>query len=180
LMNGTLLRLQDEVGDGEDPGQGALILAGEESVFRIPVEEADRLRLAYACSVHRGQGIELPLAVIIAHPAAGAFFLRREMLYTAVTRSRLATVIVGTAEVVARAARTADTSRRHSRLGPRMEELQASGSRPWASSVPSPSSSGTSASRSGVSAGGCGKSGTTACASSAIASATAPSEEIRS
>src|SRR3979411_3079356 len=73
-------------------------------VFRLPPEDAERLRLAYACSVHRGQGIELPVAVIVAHPAAGAFFLRREMLYTAITRAKLATVIVGTPEVVARAA----------------------------------------------------------------------------
>jgi exodeoxyribonuclease V alpha subunit len=83
------------------------------------------LRLAYACSVHRGQGIELPIAVIVAHPAAGAYFLRREMLYTAVTRARLATVIVGTREVVARAARTADTGRRHGRLAERLAELGA-------------------------------------------------------
>ena len=46
------------------------------------------------------------MAVIVAHAAAGAFFLRREMLYTAVTRAKLATVIVGTRDVVARAART--------------------------------------------------------------------------
>jgi exodeoxyribonuclease V alpha subunit len=59
--------------------------------------------------------------VVIAHPAAGAFFLRREMLYTAMTRARTATVIVGRREVVARAARTPDTSRRHSRLGERLQ-----------------------------------------------------------
>jgi exodeoxyribonuclease V alpha subunit len=120
LMNGTLLRLLDEVaGAGED--DGALILGSEEgSIFRLPPEEADRLKLAYACSVHRGQGIELPVAVIVAHPAAGAFFLRREMLYTAVTRARLATVIVGSADVVARAVRTPDTGRRHSRLADRL------------------------------------------------------------
>ena len=58
--------------------------------------------------------------MIVAHSAAGAFFLRREMLYTAITRAKLATVIVGTREVVARAARTADTGRRHSRLAERL------------------------------------------------------------
>jgi exodeoxyribonuclease V alpha subunit len=121
LMNGTLLRLLDEV-SGEDD-DAALILGAEETIFRLPLEEADRLRLAYACSVHRGQGIELPVAVIVAHPAAGAFFLRREMLYTAITRSRLATVIVGTREVIARAAATPDTGRRHSRLAERVAEL---------------------------------------------------------
>ena len=89
---------------------------------RVPhgPEDADRLQLAYACSVHRGQGIELPISVIVAHPAAGAFFLRREMLYTAITRARLATVIVGSRDVVARAARTPDTARRYGRLGERL------------------------------------------------------------
>ncbi len=122
LMNGTLLRLLDET-SGEDD-EAALLLASEETMFRLPLEEADRLRLAYACSVHRGQGIELPVAVIVAHPAAGAFFLRREMLYTAVTRARVATVLVGTSEVIARAVRTPDTGRRHSRLAERLEECQ--------------------------------------------------------
>ena len=137
LMNGTLLRLLDEVQSGprhadpdddDDAGTGAgdeaaLILAAEESIFRLAPEDADRLQLAYACSVHRGQGIELPVAVIVAHPAAGAFFLRREMLYTALTRARMATVIVGLREVVARAARTPDTARRHGRLGERLAAL---------------------------------------------------------
>jgi exodeoxyribonuclease V alpha subunit len=118
LMNGTVLRLVDEIAGGED--EPALILQGEQTVFRLPPEEADRLRLAYACSVHRGQGIELPVTVIVAHRAAGAFFLRREMLYTALTRAKLATVIVGSRDVVARAARTPDTSRRHSRLAERL------------------------------------------------------------
>jgi exodeoxyribonuclease V alpha subunit len=121
LMNGTILRLLDEItDDGDDDGGAALILGAEDSVFRLAHEDADRLAPAYACSVHRGQGIELPVAVIVAHPAAGAFFLRREMLYTAVTRARLATVIVGTREVVTRAARTPDTARRHGRLAERL------------------------------------------------------------
>jgi exodeoxyribonuclease V alpha subunit len=125
LMNGTILRLLDEVDGTDDDDAAALILGSDESVFRLAPEDADRLAPAYACSVHRGQGIELPVAVIVAHPAAGAFFLRREMLYTAVTRARLATVIVGSREVVARAARTPDTARRHGRLA---ERLAVSGS----------------------------------------------------
>ena len=120
LMNGTILRLLDEAGTDDDDDEAALILGAEDAVFRLPPDDADRLTPAYACSVHRGQGIELPIAVIVAHPAAGAFFLRREMLYTAVTRARLATVIVGTREVIARAARTPDTARRHGRLGERL------------------------------------------------------------
>jgi exodeoxyribonuclease V alpha subunit len=119
LMNGTVLHLEDEIpGAGED--DAALLLRSDEQLFRLPPEEAGSLRLGYACSVHRGQGIELPVAVIVAHEQAGAYFLRREMLYTAVTRAKLATVIVGSRSVVARAARTTDTDRRHSRLGVRL------------------------------------------------------------
>jgi len=150
LMNGTLLRLLDEVTGGDpdedeeddepgssgrsrrdDPGDRssgrprrddpALVLAADDAVFRLAPEESDSLRLAYACSVHRGQGIELPIAVIVAHPACGAFFLRREMLYTAVTRATIATVIVGTRGVLARAVATADTGRRYGRLGERLQ-----------------------------------------------------------
>jgi exodeoxyribonuclease V alpha subunit len=120
LMNGTLLRLLDEIpANGDD--DPALLLSGDDGgVFRLPPEESESLRLAYACSVHRGQGIELPVSVIVAHPAAGAFFFRREMLYTAITRSSIATIIVGSRAVVARAARNPDTGRRHSRLGERL------------------------------------------------------------
>jgi exodeoxyribonuclease V alpha subunit len=119
LMNGTVLYLEDEI-PGADGDDAALLLRSDEQLFRLPPEEAESLRLGYACSVHRGQGIELPVAVIVAHEQAGAFFLRREMLYTAITRAKLATVIVGSRSVVARAARTPDTDRRYSRLGDRL------------------------------------------------------------
>jgi len=120
LMNGTLLRLlehRDEDGD--------LLVAADGATIALPEDESPRLQLAYACSIHKGQGIELPIAIVIAHPSAGARFLRREMLYTAMTRARIATLIVGTRAVVARAAATPDTSRRHSRLGARLAEQAA-------------------------------------------------------
>jgi exodeoxyribonuclease V alpha subunit len=121
LMNGTVLYLEDEI-PGADGDEAALLLRSDEQIFRLPPEEAESLRLGYACSVHRGQGIELPVAVIVAHEAAGGkHFLRREMLYTAITRAKLATVIVGSRAVVARAARTPDTDRRYSRLGERLQ-----------------------------------------------------------
>src|SRR6185436_642972 len=120
LMNGTLLRLLEHRDD-----DGYLLVAADGATIALPEEEPPRLQLAYACSIHKGQGIELPVAIVIAHPAAGARFLRREMLYTAMTRARIATLIVGTRGVVARAAATPDTSRRHSRLGARLAEQAA-------------------------------------------------------
>jgi exodeoxyribonuclease V alpha subunit len=113
LMNGTILRLLAVSDD-------ALTVEADGLVVDIPDEEAGRIGLAYACSVHKGQGIELPIAVLVAHPSAGAHFLRREMLYTAMTRARTATVIVGRRDVVAAAAARPDTARRHSRLTARL------------------------------------------------------------
>jgi exodeoxyribonuclease V alpha subunit len=115
LMNGTILRLLEHDEDAE-----ALVVMADGAVVYLPEEEAPTLRHAYACSIHKGQGIELPIAIVIAHPAAGAFFLRREMLYTAMTRARTATLLVGQKQIVARAAATPDTSRRYSRLGERL------------------------------------------------------------
>ena len=53
LMNGTVLRL---VGVRED----LVTVAAEGVDVDLPDEDAPALRLAYACSVHKGQGIELP------------------------------------------------------------------------------------------------------------------------
>jgi exodeoxyribonuclease V alpha subunit len=115
LMNGTLLRLLEH-----DPDDEELLVSADGATIALPEDEAPRLQLAYACSIHKGQGIELPVAIVIAHPAAGAHFLRREMLYTAMTRARRATVLVGQRSVIARAAATPDTSRRHGRLAARL------------------------------------------------------------
>src|SRR5439155_4251409 len=113
LMNGTVLRLVDQREEG-------LLVSAEGVTVELPADEAPRLQPAYACSIHKGQGIELPVAVVVAHPAAGPRFLRREMLYTAMTRARTATLIVGQRAIVARAAATPDTSRRRSRLAERL------------------------------------------------------------
>jgi exodeoxyribonuclease V alpha subunit len=121
LMNGTVLRLLDVRGDDDD----VLVVEADGVTVSLPAEEAPRLQLAYACSVHKGQGIELPVAVLVAHPAAGARFLRREMLYTAMTRARKATVIVGQAGVVAAAARRPDSAGRHDRLVARLRDHRA-------------------------------------------------------
>ena len=114
-MNGTILRLLEHRADDE-----VLVVAADGAVVEVPEDEAPRLQLAYACSIHKGQGVELPVAIVIAHRAAGARFLRREMLYTAMTRATTATLIVGQPDVVAMAAASPDTSTRHTRLGARL------------------------------------------------------------
>jgi exodeoxyribonuclease V alpha subunit len=113
LMNGTMLRLLEYRDE-------KLMVSADGLLVELPEEEAPRLQLAYACSIHKGQGIELPVGIVVAHPAAGPYFLRREMLYTAMTRAKVATLVIGRRAILARAAATPDTSRRYSRLGVRL------------------------------------------------------------
>ena len=67
LMNGTVLRLIDHSDE-------KLTVSADGLIVELPDEEAPRLQLAYACSIHKGQGIELPVAIVVAHPAAGPAF----------------------------------------------------------------------------------------------------------
>ena len=65
LMNGTVLRLL------RAPTTRSSSVSADGLIVELPDEEAPRLQLAYACSIHKGQGIELPVAIVVAHPAAG-------------------------------------------------------------------------------------------------------------
>ncbi len=49
--------------------------------------EVEQLMLAYASTVHKTQGAEMPTAIIVVHDA-NKFHLNRESLYTAVTRAK--------------------------------------------------------------------------------------------
>lgn len=69
------------------------------------------LTLAYAMTVHKGQGSEWPFVVVIADPEHTS--LRRQLVYTAVTRSKDKLAIVGSREALERACRRElDTGRR--------------------------------------------------------------------
>jgi exodeoxyribonuclease V alpha subunit len=50
-------------------------------------EELDQIELAYAITVHKSQGSEYPAVVLILHGCHG-IMLRRNLVYTALTRAR--------------------------------------------------------------------------------------------
>ncbi len=79
-------------------------------------DEADQLTLAYATTIHKSQGSEYE-AVVIALMPQHSIMLRRNLLYTAVTRGRKLVVIVGDRSSVERAVRTGRGGERCTRLG---------------------------------------------------------------
>jgi exodeoxyribonuclease V alpha subunit len=122
-----LIQTRNDYETGLMNGQIAIAIESDEDDERLIVEADDGrrveippgavrwLRPAYAISVHRSQGCEMPVVVIPVHAAYGGM-LSRNLLYTAITRAKRACVLVGQPEAVARAARRADAFRRHTRL----------------------------------------------------------------
>ncbi len=111
LMNGQIA-----IATGADEDDERLLVEADDGRnVEIPPGAVRWLRPAYAISVHRSQGCEMPVIVIPVHSAYGGM-LSRNLLYTAITRAKRACVLVGQREAIARAARRADAFRRHTRL----------------------------------------------------------------
>jgi len=90
-----------------------------------PVEydfaDLDELALAYVLSIHKSQGSEFPCVVLPVH-TQHYLMLRRNLLYTAVTRGKRLVVLVGTKKALAMAARRQDSGRRFGLLRQRLKE----------------------------------------------------------
>jgi exodeoxyribonuclease V alpha subunit len=83
--------------------------------------DLDEISLAYALSVHKSQGSEYPCVII---PLATQHFilLRRNLLYTAVTRGKKLVVVVGSKRALSLAVKRQDTTSRYSALRDRLVE----------------------------------------------------------
>ena len=77
------------------------------------------LQLAYAVTIHKAQGSEFP-AVILPLLTEHWVMLRRNLLYTAVTRAKRLCVVIGDPKAIAQAVRRADAAMRYTGLGPRL------------------------------------------------------------
>jgi exodeoxyribonuclease V alpha subunit len=84
--------------------------------------ELDELTMAYAITIHKSQGSEYPAVVIPLH-TQHFVMLRRNLLYTALTRGRRLVVLVGNRKALEMAVARQDDSRRYSALCRRLQEL---------------------------------------------------------
>ncbi|MCC6221465.1 MAG: ATP-dependent RecD-like DNA helicase [Deltaproteobacteria bacterium] len=82
------------------------------------------LDLAYAITIHRAQGSEMPVVVLAIHESH-IVLLERQLLYTAVTRAKQLLIIVGTHKALAMATKKTQSKRRYTTLADRvLEELR--------------------------------------------------------
>jgi exodeoxyribonuclease V alpha subunit len=115
LMNGSIVFLRAD--DSEE--ESIVVDTDEGGSLVIPYGETATLRLAYAISVHKAQGCEVPVVVGVCH-RSHARMLTRPLLYTAITRARNSCVLIGDPAALEMAVRRDDSGTRHSALAERL------------------------------------------------------------
>lgn len=103
-----------------DTDAGELEIAFDDGrVVLYAFDQCDNLDLAYAATVHKSQGSEYP-AVVLPMLSQHYMMLQRNLLYTAVTRSKRLVVIVGESKAVGMAVRNSRIVRRNTMLVDRL------------------------------------------------------------
>ena len=111
-----------------DTDARSLVAGYEGRRVRYESTELDEIMLAYAVSVHKAQGSEFP-SVIVPVLTQHYLLLRRNLLYTAVTRAKRLVVLIGTKKALAIAVKNADTRKRYTGLRARLAGESAGSSR---------------------------------------------------
>jgi exodeoxyribonuclease V alpha subunit len=115
LMNGSIVFLR-----ADDPDEEEIFVDTDEGeLLTIPYGETATLRLAYAISVHKAQGCEVPVVVGVCHRSHSRM-LTRPLLYTAITRARNSCVLIGDLGALSAAVGRDDSGGRHSGLAERL------------------------------------------------------------
>ncbi len=103
--------------------QTVTVLTDEDEQVDYEFAELDELAHAYATTIHRSQGSEYP-AVVIPLTTSSWMMLRRNLLYTGVTRAKQLIVLVGSRRALAQAVRTPGAGRRHTALTHRLQPVE--------------------------------------------------------
>ncbi len=115
LMNGSIVFLRED-----DPNEETIRVDTDDGgSLSIPYGETATLKLAYAISVHKAQGCEVPVVVAVCHRSHSRM-LTRPLLYTAITRARNSCVLVGDRGALEAAVGRDDGGGRHSGLAARL------------------------------------------------------------
>jgi exodeoxyribonuclease V alpha subunit len=104
-----------------DEGERALTAEFDGRPALYDFGELDELALAFACTIHKAQGSEYPAVVIPLH-TQHFLMLRRNLLYTGITRGKRLVALVGSRRALARAVGQAEEGRRYSLLADRLRE----------------------------------------------------------
>jgi len=115
VFNGDIGRVT-----GIDDVEQEVVVRFDDRPVKYDFNELDELNLSYATTVHKSQGSEYPVVVLPIH-TQHYVMLQRNLLYTAITRSRKLVVLVGALRALAIAVKNMDARWRVTLLKQRLE-----------------------------------------------------------
>ena len=92
----------------------------DSGLISYDVDEIDQLRLAYAITIHKSQGSEFP-AVIIPVITQHSIMLKRNLIYTAMTRASRLLIMIGSMKALSMAVKNYRVSPRFTQLAQRIQ-----------------------------------------------------------
>ena len=104
-----------------DAAKNVLQAAFDERLLTYEGGEVEALTPAYAVTVHKAQGSEYPAVIVLLSREHGRM-LRRDLLYTAVSRARRLVVLLGEPDAIGRAVQSGDIRQRQTGLVARIDE----------------------------------------------------------
>lgn len=110
LMNG-----EQGIVEGTKGDQAALLVDVAGKLHAFSREQSRNLQLSYATTIHKSQGSEWPVVIVVCH-SDHQFMLTRQLLYTAVTRAKKRLVLVGDDAGIAKALKTSKVQDRQTGL----------------------------------------------------------------
>lgn len=102
-----------------DEHEDTVIVSFDGTEIRYLKHDMNQLTLAYCCSIHKAQGSEFPIVIL---PIVRGYhrMLKRNLIYTAVTRSKKFLMLCGDADAFRQAVARSDVDRRHSNLAEKL------------------------------------------------------------
>jgi exodeoxyribonuclease V alpha subunit len=108
---------------GNDGNSTVTIEFSDDRVVEYGVDELDIIEHSYAMTIHKSQGSEYDTVII---PVLKSFYimLKRNLMYTAITRAKKKVVLVGQKQALAMAIKANDTDKRNTMLAARIQGFQ--------------------------------------------------------
>lgn len=98
-----------------------LIVSFEGTEVTYTRQDLNKLTHAYCCTVHKAQGSEFPIVIL---PVVKSYYrmLRRNLIYTAITRSKQFLILCGEEEALRIGVERADDQARNTTLTEKLQE----------------------------------------------------------
>lgn len=98
-----------------------LVVSFDEREVVYERKDYDNLMLAYCISIHKSQGSEFPIVIL---PVVSTYnrMLRKNLLYTAITRGQKSLIVCGEKQAFLRGIQMKDTNKRYTSLQEQLTE----------------------------------------------------------